>query len=93
MTAKSDRRAAREAVAAYHEDQLAGLVERVGSAVDRFRSGQLDAFAVDHVLFQYSRAAKELWKFSNLGDPEMVAGLIRDRPSVDWWELGAPKER
>jgi len=80
-------------VAAYHEAQLARLVERVGSAVDRFRSGQLDAFAVDHVLFQYSRAAKELWKFCNLGDPELVAGLIRDRPLVDWWELGAPRQR
>ena len=93
MTGKSDRRAAREAVASYHEAQLAGLVERVGSAVDRFRGGQLDVFDVDHILFQYSRAAKELWKFCNLDDPELVAGLIRDRPPVDWWELGAPKER
>ena len=93
MTANPDRRAAREAVAAYHEAQLAGLVERVGLAVDRFRRGELDAFDVDHVLFQYSRAAKELWKFCNLGDPELIAGLIRDRPPVHWWELGAPKER
>lgn len=93
MTAKSDRQAAREAVAAYHEAQLAGLVELVGSAVDRFRSGQIDAFDVDQVLFQYARAAKELWKFCNLGDPELVAGLIRDRPPVYWWELGARKER
>ena len=93
MTAKSDRQAAREAVAAFHEAQLAGLVEHVGSAVDRFRTGQMDAFDVDQVLFQYARAAKELWKFCNLGDPELVAGLVRDRPPVDWWELGAPKER
>lgn len=93
MTAKSDRQAACEAVAAYHEAQLAGLVEQVGSAVDRFRSGQIDAFGVDQVLFQYARVAKELWKFCNLGDPELVAGLIRDRPPVDWWELGARRGR
>lgn len=93
MTAKSDRQAAHEAVAAFHEAQLAGLVEHVGSAVDRFRSGQMDAFDVDQVLFQYARAAKELWKFCNLGDPELVARLVHDRPPVDWWELGAPKER
>ena len=67
MTAKSDRQAAREAVAAFHEAQLAGLVEHIGSAVDRFRSGQMDAFDVDQVLFQYARAAKELWKFLQSG--------------------------
>lgn len=93
MSSKSNRQAAREAVAAYHEAQLAGLVEHVGSAVDRFRSGQIDPFDVDQLLFQYARAAKDLWKFCNLGDPELVAGLIRDRPPVDWWELGAPRER
>ena len=94
MTAKSDRQAAREAVAAFHEAQLAGLVEHVGSAVDRFRSNrQMHAFDVDHVLFHYARAAKELWKFCNLDDPELVAGLVRDRPPVDWWALGAPKEQ
>lgn len=93
MTAKSERQAAREAVAAYQETELAQLVEQVGSAVDRFRRGELDAFDVDHILFQYSRAAKELWKFCNLGDPELAAGLIRDHPPTDWWERGAPKER
>jgi hypothetical protein len=35
-----------------------------GEAVDRYRAGELDAFDVDQVLFQYSRAAKELWKFA-----------------------------
>lgn len=93
MSAKSDRQAAREAVAAYHEGQLAALVERVGAAIDRFRDGQLDAFGVDQALFQYSRAAKELWKFCNLGTPEIAARIIRDQPAVDWWELGAPKRR
>jgi len=92
VTSKSERRAAREAVAAYHEAQLAVLVEQVGSAVDRFR-GELDTFGADRALFQYARAAKELWKFCNLGDPELVAGLIRDGQSVDWWERGRPRQR
>lgn len=51
----------------------------------------MDAFDVDQVLFQYARAAKELWKFCNLSDPEFVARLIRDRELVDWWELGGRK--
>ena len=47
-------------MATYHEAQLAVLVAHVGEAVDRFRAGELHAFGVDEVLYQYSRAAKEL---------------------------------
>jgi hypothetical protein len=53
-------RAALEAFAAYHREQLGVLVTPAGPAVDRFRAGQLDAFQADQELFQYSRAAKEL---------------------------------
>ena len=91
MSTKSERQAAREAVAAYHQARLAELVEQVGRAVDRFRAGELDAFAADRVLFQYSRSAKELWKFCNLSDVEMTAQDVVDRPPIDWWERGALK--
>jgi hypothetical protein len=93
VSSKSERRAAREAVAEYHQAQLAELVQRVGEAVDRFRAGQLDAFEVDQVVFQYGRAAKELWKFCNAPDVEFTASLIGGRPPVDWWERGAPRRR
>lgn len=93
MSARSERQHAREAVAAYHGVALAQLVAHVGDAVDRFRNGELDPFEVDHILFQYSRAAKELWKFCNTGDIEFTANLVKDRPSIDWWERGAPKQR
>lgn len=93
MSTKSDRRAAREVVAGYHEEQLAGLVHHIKSAVERFDAGELDAFAVDEVVFQYSRAAKELWKFCNLGNAEIAARIIRDEPPGDWWELGARRRR
>jgi hypothetical protein len=90
---KSERRAARSVVADYHHTQLAELVARVGDAVDRYRAGELDAFEVDHVLFQYSRAAKELWKFCNYVQVEVTAAMIREQPPHDWWERGAPRER
>ena len=93
MSSKPERRAAREAVAVYHEARLSELVQRVGDAVDMFRAGELDAFEVDQVVFQYSRAAKELWKFCNLSDPEFTANLISDGAPVDWWERGAPRRR
>jgi hypothetical protein len=93
MSSKSERRAAREKVAAYHEARLAELVQRVGEAVDRFRSGELDAFDANQIIFQYSRAAKELWKFCNLSDVEFTASMIVDGAPVDWWDRGAPSRR
>jgi hypothetical protein len=93
MSSKSERRAAREIVAEYHEACLAELVERVGGGIDGFRAGELDAFEVDRVIFQYSRAAKELWKFCNSSDVEFTASLIADTAPVDWWERGAPRRR
>ena len=93
MSRKPERRIAREAVAEYHQARLAELVQRVGDAIDRFRADELDAFEVDQVIFQYSHAAKELWKFCNLPDAEFTAGLIGDSAPVDWWEQGAPRSR
>lgn len=80
-------------VANYHDAQLGELVARVGEAVDRYRAGELDAHEVDQVLFQYSRAAKELWKFCNYSPVEIAAAMIRDDPPKDWWERGAPHHR
>jgi hypothetical protein len=51
MSSKSERRAAREIVAEYHEACLAELVERAGGGIDGFRAGQLDAFEADQVTF------------------------------------------
>ena len=84
---------ARSVVAEYHQAELGKLVARVGDAMDGYRAGELDAFDVDRVLFQYSRAAKELWKYCNYLQVEIAAAMIQDRPSHDWWERGAPRER
>ena len=91
MSSKSERRAAREVVAAYHEAHLAELIQLVGEGVDRFRAGELNAFDADQIIFQYSRAAKELWKFCNLPDVEFTAGVIHEHAPADWWGRGAPR--
>lgn len=93
MSSKSERQAAHAVVADYHCAQLGALVDRVGEAIDRHRAGELDAFEVDRVLFQYSRAAKELWKFCNYLQVEVAAAMIIEQPPQDWWERGAPRER
>ncbi|MFC7488127.1 hypothetical protein ACOCJ7_17810 [Knoellia sp. CPCC 206453] len=93
MSSKAERWAAREIVSTYHEARLTELVQRVGDAVDSLRAGEIDAFEVDHVIFQYSRAAKELWKFCNLADIQITARAIGDSPPLDWWQRGAPSRR
>lgn len=92
---KAERRAARERVAAYHEAQLAELVGHVAGAVDRYRAGEVDAYAVDDAVFQYSRAARELWKFCWAGsavEVEFVSHtldrLAEEGDTIDWWERG-----
>jgi len=98
---KRERQADRALVAAYHEARLGELVERVAQAVDRFRAGEHDAYAVDEVVHQYSRATRELWKFCWLAGGgsgvERTARLLRDMAaegdSVDWWQRGAPRDR
>ena len=93
VSSKSERREAREVVARYHELELSGLLAHVGEVIDKFRAGELDAFDVDQVLFRYSRAAKELWKFCNLGNVEITAHFVREDPPRDWWERAAPEAR
>ncbi|CAI9419582.1 hypothetical protein [Nocardioides sp. T2.26MG-1] len=93
MPQQSTRQAARERVAAYHESQLGQLIEHVAKSADRFRAGELDAFETDEVIFQYTRAAKELWKFCNQSDVEFTASLIDGDAPIDWWERGAPRRR
>jgi hypothetical protein len=80
----------------YHHAQLGEVVARVDEAIDRYRAGDLDAFDafdVDRVRFQYSQAAKELWKFCNSFQLELSAAMIRDQSPRDWWERAAPGDR
>jgi hypothetical protein len=67
-------------VAAYHEAKLAELVAHVAGEIDRFRDGDLGPFDMDRVLFQYSRAAKELWKYCSLGQRRGDGTLHTRRP-------------
>lgn len=99
MGTKSERRAARAKVAAYHEARLAELVARVAEAVDRHRAGELDAFEVDGVIHQYHRAAQKLWSFCDQSgsSAEITAHVIQrmadEDTAIDWWERGETRTR
>jgi hypothetical protein len=91
----STRRDAQERVAAYYEACLRELIEHVGIALDHYRTDS-DAEQMNTALYQYHRAARELWKFcwadSGGSQLEFVASLIDDpAPPVDRWQRGTPR--
>jgi hypothetical protein len=93
MNMKAERRAARDAVAAYHETELSKLVVHVGEALESYRTGEIDVFAVDSTIHHYGKAARALWKFCWLGGSgahiEIVARTLEVRSAegveIDWW--------
>ena len=101
MGTKAERRAARERVAAYHEARLGDLIEYITAAVDGYRTGEIDAYAVDETNHHYRQAARELWKFcwSSGGGThiEIIAHLLdqmaTDGETINWWERVTPRQR
>jgi hypothetical protein len=94
---KAARRAARERVGRYHEARLKELLDHVRDGVARYDAGELDAFDLDGVIHQYTRAARELWKFCAVTGSQALytAGMldywVKEGEEPDWWERGAPR--
>jgi hypothetical protein len=63
----------------------------------RYDAGELDAFELDGVIHQYTRAARELWKFCAVTGSQTLhtAGTldhwVQEGEEPDWWERGAPR--
>jgi hypothetical protein len=101
MGTKAERRAARDRVAAYHEECLVELVEHIAAAIDGYRTGEIDAYAVDETIHHYHRAARELWKFCWSGGSGthvetinyLLDQMATDGETINWWERGAPRHR
>ena len=100
-SSKQSRRVARALVATYHEAELAGLVEHVAEAIERYRAGQRNVHDVDEVIHRYHKATQELWKFCFGGGSgayaETVAATLEhltvegERP--DWWAAAERRRR
>ena len=99
MATNAERRAARERVSAYHQAQLAELLSHVGTAIDRYRAGEIDAYAMDETIHHYHRAAAALWTFcfarGGGTHAEFTAGLpgrtTADAEPIDWWQRATPR--
>ena len=95
--AKAERRAARAAVAAYHETELGKLIERLRREIARYDAGEIDALELDDLIHHYTRAAQKLWSFctGSGGQIEMAARTLewlREQDDLpDWWEQVRPR--
>lgn len=97
---KAERRAAREVVAAYHQEELRRLLEHVRSGFAQLDAGAIDEFELDDLIHRYKRAAAKLWSFCGASGGEWLQaaralefGRSRGDPPPDWWEEAAPRRR
>lgn len=94
---KAKRRAARELIAGYHQEQLRALLERVRHGFTQLDSGEIDEFALDDLIHRYKRAAADLWKFCGstggqwLQAANMLGYLREQGEEPDWWERSATR--
>ena len=94
---KAERRAARAAVGAYHEAELARLLEHVRDGLARYDAGEIDAFELDDLIHHYKRATQKLWSFcsGSGGQIEMAARTLeylREQNDLpDWWDWARPR--
>lgn len=88
---KSERRADRERVGAYHSAQLAKLLEHVRAGFNAYDAGRINAFELDDIIHHYERVARKLDNFCGHsgGQWERAARHIEwfeaEGQDPDWW--------
>lgn len=96
---RARRREARALITAYHEEQLALLLERVRAGFVRLDAGESNVFDLDELMHHYERSAGELWKFCGSSGGAWVRAartleFLRDQgDEPDWWDAGASRGR
>jgi hypothetical protein len=91
---KAERRAARVAVGAYHEAELAKLIGRMREGLARYDAGE-----IDEIVHQYNRATQKLWSFCvGAGAHVQTAArtiewLGEQDEATDWWAIAEPRRR
>jgi hypothetical protein len=97
---KARRRAARELIGRYHEEQLRRLLERVREGFEQLDRGEIDPFELDELIHRYKRSAQKLWSFCGSGGAawEQAALTVEwwrehGEQEQDWWAAGEPRRR
>ena len=97
---KARRRAARELIDGYHDEQLRELLAHVREGFGRLDRGEIDPFELDELIHRYKRSAQKLWSFCGSGgsDWERAARYLewlreQGEAEPDWWAAGEPRRR
>jgi hypothetical protein len=97
---RAERRAARDRIVSYHEQELMLLLERVRAGFARLDAGEIDAFDLDDLIHRYKRSTRELWKFCGQTSSDRVraARMLeywheQGEEPPDWWEAGESRRR
>ena len=92
---KARRRAARELIGRYHDQQLKLLLDHVRGGFEKLDRGEIDPFELDELIHRYKRSAQKLWSFCGSSGSGWEAAAItiqslreRGEDEPDWWAAG-----
>ena len=92
---KARRRAARELIGRYHDEQLRLLLDHVREGFEKLDGGELDPIELDELIHRYKRSAQKLWSFcgssgSAWEQAALTVELWREHgeEEPDWWAAG-----
>jgi hypothetical protein len=97
---RARRRAARELIGRYHDEQLRLLLDHVRQGFEKLDRGEIDPFELDELIHRYKRSAQKLWSFcGSSGSGYEQAALTVEwwrehgEEELDWWVAGEPRRR
>jgi hypothetical protein len=92
---KAARRAARERMVWYHDEQARLLVGRLTEVLSAYQREEIDVFEMDDLVARYGRARRALDRFCwTTGGGHVIAASLLDAGEVDdWWEGAADRRR
>jgi hypothetical protein len=91
---KSQRRAARKMIAAYHDEQLRVLLNHIRDGFAKFDAGEIDVFDLDEIIGHYKRSTAKLKNFCGFSGGQWLraarnlAYFREQGDEPDWWEAG-----
>lgn len=86
-------------VDAYHEAELAKLIDHLREGLARYDAGEIDGFEFDELVHHYKRATQKLWGFCTGSGGQIVTAaktlewLREQGESPDWWVAAQPQRR
>jgi hypothetical protein len=97
---KTGRRAARQMIGDYREQQLRLLLDHIRDGFAKMDRDEIDPFELDEPIHHYKRSARKLWSFCGSGGGawERAPLLLESEreegePETGWWEVGRPRRQ